>query len=52
MKIQYIREGFEPFLPVGEYEVIKFYESEPVIIDNTGHELRLDKLEDYKIINK
>jgi len=49
-KIKFIKEGYEPFLTIGEYEVVGFSDDEPIIIDNGGTKLRLNKPEDYIII--
>lgn len=42
----------EPWLPNREYEIVSWYKNQPVIIDNTGFRIRLDKKKDYKFINQ
>jgi len=43
---------FKPFLNVGTYKIIDWYNGEPVIIGSDGHKLRLDNKKDYQIIDK
>ena len=51
MKIKFIAKGYEPFLPEGIVKkVIGFYRKQPIVIDNTGVQLRLNIKKHYKII--
>ncbi len=49
-KLKFTNQNYKPFLPPGIYKIVGYYKKNPLVVDRTGFQLRLNRRKDYQLI--